>query len=93
MNDTKRYCVLHFSSHKSRRVTRSSAAAEALALVDAFENAFIIKHDLQRILGQKIPLLHLIDSKILFDAITGQKYTTEKRLMVDIVSIREAYKD
>lgn len=61
--------------------------------MEAFDNAFIIKHDLQRILGPKIPLLHLIDSQVLFDVITGQKYRTEKRLMVDIASIREAYKD
>jgi hypothetical protein len=35
----------------------------------------------------------LTDSKLLFEVITGNKYTTEKGLMADIASTREAYKD
>ena len=35
----------------------------------------------------------ITDSKLLVDVITGNNYTTEKRLMVDIASIREAYND
>jgi hypothetical protein len=93
MDRSARCCVLQFSSHKSRRVTRSSMAAEALAFADAFDHAFILKHDLQRILGREVPLLMLTDSKFLFDVITGNKYTTEKKLMADIASIREAYND
>jgi hypothetical protein len=42
---TSTCCILHFYSHKYRRVTRSSMAAEALAFSDAFDHAFIIKHD------------------------------------------------
>lgn len=68
-------------------------AAEALAFADAFDQAYILKHDLQRILGQEIPLFMLTDSKLLFDVITGNRYTTEKRLMVDIAAVREAYND
>jgi hypothetical protein len=56
---TSTCCILHFSSHKSRRVTRSSMAPEALAFSDSFDHAFIIKHDLQRMLGREIPLLML----------------------------------
>ena len=93
MDKHHRGSILHFSSHKSRRVTRSSIAAENLAFVDGFGNAFILRHDLQRMLGRKILLLMLTDSKALFDVITGSDYTTEKRLMVDLAAIREAYND
>jgi hypothetical protein len=68
-------------------------AAEALVFSDAFDHASILKNDLQRILGREVPLLMLTDSKLLFDVITGNKYTTEKRLMADIASIWDAYKD
>ena len=93
MDRTTRCRVLQFLLHKSRRVTRSNMAADALAFADAFDHAFILKHDLQRILGREVPLLMLTDSKLLFDAITGNKYTTEKRLMVDIAFIRKAHHD
>ena len=53
MDRHHRESVLHFSSHKSRRVTRSSMAAETLAFFDGFDNAFILRHDLQRMLGRK----------------------------------------
>lgn len=84
-------CVISFSSHKSRRVTRSSMAGETIALAEAFDLSFILKHDLQRMLGREIPLLLFTDSKLLFDVITGNRYTTEARLMVDVASVREAY--
>ena len=84
-------CVIHYSSHKSKRVATSSMAAEALAFADGFYNSFIIKHDLQRIMGRELPLLMLTDSKIFFDMLTRKKYTTEKRIMADIASTREAY--
>lgn len=69
-------CVLQFSSHKSRRITRSSMAGETIALAEGFDHAFIIKHDLQRILGRKVPLLLVTDSKLLFDVITRNRYTS-----------------
>ena len=66
-------------------------AAEALAFADGLENSFIIKHDLKRIIGKPLPLHMLADLKILFDMLTRKKYTTEKRIMADIASTREAY--
>lgn len=91
MDAYNRCSILQFSSHKSRRVTRSSLAGETIALADAFDNVFLLQHDLQRILGKQIPILMMTDSKLLFDVITGNKYTTEARLMVDIAAVREAY--
>jgi hypothetical protein len=85
--------VLHFSSHKSKRVTRSTMAAETLAFVDAFDNAFILRHELSRMMGTNIPILMMTDSRALFDVITRARYTTERRLMVDIAAAREAYKE
>ena len=53
MDKYYRASVLHFSSYKSRRVTRFRMAAETLAIVDGLDNAFIPRHDLQPVLCQK----------------------------------------
>ena len=93
MDSTKKCAIVHFISHKSRRIARSSMAAETLAFVEGFDNAYLILHDLERMLGKEIPLIMLTDCKLLFDAITRSRYTTERRLMVDIASAREAYQE
>ena len=68
-------------------------AGETLAFVDAFDNAYILRNDLERMLGISMPLLMLTDSEQLFNVLTRARYTTEKRLMVDISATREAYSD
>jgi len=49
-------------------------AAETLSFVDAFDQAFIVKHNLESMLGQDIPLIMMTDSKQLFDFLTKNKY-------------------
>ena len=44
-------------------------------------------------LCQKIPLTILTDSKSLFDVITKSSTTSERRLMIDITAVRNAYND
>ena len=90
MESTKKCAVIHFISHKPRRVARSSIAAETLAFVESYDNAYLILHDLERMLGREVPLILLTDCKLLFDTITSSRYTTEKRLMIDIAAAREA---
>lgn len=91
MDDTNHGSIIQFSSHKARRVTRSSFAGETIALADAFDNVFLLQHDLQRILGKPVPILVMTDSKLLFDVITGNRTTSEARQMVDVAAVREAY--
>ena len=84
--------VMTYSSRKSRRVVKSIMAGEVYAFADAFDAAFIIKHDLERIYDQHLPLVMLTDSKQMFDVITRASHTTKKRLMIDVAAAREAYK-
>ena len=92
--DASNKCAfLHFLSHKSVRVTRSSMAGETLAFIDAFDNAFLIRHDLENMLRTHIRIIMMTDCIQLFHVITRDRYTSERRLMIEISAIREAYSD
>ena len=55
-------------------------AAETKAIAEAFDSAFILKHDLENAISRTIPLLMLTDSQALSDVLTRAKYTSEKDL-------------
>lgn len=84
--------IIHYQSYKWRRVARLSMAGETLAFTDGFDCAYLIRHDLTRMVNRNIPLLMFTDSEKLFEVLTRSRYTTEKRLLVSIAAAREAYK-
>lgn len=86
-DDSNQVSFLHFSSTKSKRVTRSSTATETLELVEDFDHTYLIQHDLQRIIGQCVPILMLTDSSHLFSALNPAKGKTERRLMIDMAAL------
>ncbi len=86
-----RCCIIGYRSYKCQRVTRSAMASECHAFADAFDFAFILKHDLETLLSQIIPIQMLNDNKSLFDIIVKASRTTERRLMIDVAACREAY--
>ncbi len=63
---------------KVQRVVRSIMAGEIYAFSSAFDHAYIIKHDLERILGCQIPLSMFTDSKQIFDVITRASRTQRR---------------
>ena len=63
------------------------------AFADAFDHAFTLKYDLESLLKQRIPLSLFTDSRSLFDVIKKSSSTSEKRLMIDITSVRKAYEN
>ena len=83
--------ILDFASRKCKRVVRSIMAGEVYAFAEGFDTVFAIKHALEKLYRQKIPITMLTDSKQMFDVITKASFTSEKRLLIDISAAREAY--
>ena len=59
---------------------------------DAFDMAFAIKYDPSKMMKSHVPITALTDSLSLFDVITKATLPTEKRLMVDLQTVKELYK-
>lgn len=70
---------------------RSVLGGEVYAFADGMDVGLTLKHDLEGIVGRSIGLRMFTDSKTLFDVITKNTTTTEKRLMIDIKAVRESY--
>lgn len=83
--------LIVWSSRKSKRVPRSTSGIEAMALDDALDMAYTIKHGWQKMCGEKVLIEIFTDSLSLFSAITKAITTLEKRLLFDIVIVKKAY--
>lgn len=69
---------IHYSSFKSKRITRSVFAAELYAMLLGFDHGFVIHKTTVYFLGQPIPLQIYTDSRGLFDVLTTLNIITEK---------------
>lgn len=85
-----RCCPLAWGSKKIRRVVKSSLAAETLSLVDAIDVAMYLKHILSEVLqSDDIAIRCHVDNKSLWDNVHSTKSVSEKRLRIDMASIKE----
>jgi hypothetical protein len=83
--------IVHYASIKCQRVTRSVLASELIAAVHGFDMGAAIKGAISAILNREVPLVLCTDSKSLYDCLVKLGTTTEKRLMIDIMAMRESY--
>jgi len=87
--------LIHWTSVKCRRVTRAVLASELYAMVLGVDLAIAIKSTLDMITTQlnmpNIPSVICTDSFSLYECLIKLGTTKEKRLMIDIMSIRESY--
>ena len=83
-------CVLNWKSNKIVRVVKSTLAAETLALAEGIDDALYIKkmiHDL--IPSIKLPIYAKTDNKDLVESIYSTKMVKDKRLRIELASIKE----
>jgi hypothetical protein len=90
-DSTGRANVLHWSSTKCKRVTRSVLASELYGMAHGFDMGASVKSTIDKMLGIELPLVVCTDSKSLYECLVKLGTTQEKRLMVDVMCLRQAY--
>ena len=83
--------ILHWSSIKCKRVTRSVLASELYAMAHGFDIGAVLKATLFRVLQYDVPMVICTDSKSLYECLVKLGTTNKKRLMIDIMSLRQLY--
>lgn len=87
--------ILHWSSVKCKRVTRSVLASEIYGLVSGFDQGYALVSTLNVIADRlhlpRIPLSICTDSYSLYECLAKLGTTGEKRLMIDVMGLRQSY--
>jgi hypothetical protein len=83
--------LIHWSSIKCKRVIRSVLAAELYAMINDFDVEAVIKSIIERMLHISLSLILLTDSKFLYDCLVKLDTIAEKRLMIDLMCLRQSY--
>jgi hypothetical protein len=87
--------LIHYSSTKCKRVTRSVLASEIYGMVGGVDTAIAINTTIKMItdqLGFSHPaIIVCTDSYSLYECLVKLGTTKEKRLMIDIMALRQSY--
>jgi hypothetical protein len=83
--------LIHWSSIKCKRVIKSVLAAKLYAMINDFDVEAIIKSIIERMLHISLSLILFTDLKSLFECLIKLDTTSEKRLMIDLMCLRQFY--
>lgn len=87
--------TIHWSSTKCKRVTRAVLASELYAMTNGVDIAIPLCTTINQIMAQlglkTVPLIVCTDSRSLYECLVKLGTTKEKRLMIDVMAIRESY--
>ncbi|KAI0996097.1 hypothetical protein K3495_g12084, partial [Podosphaera aphanis] len=87
--------IIHWSSTKCKRVTRAVLASELYAMTNGVDIAIPLSMTINQIMGKLslpiVPLIICTDSRSLYECLVKLGTTKEKRLMIDVMAIRESY--
>jgi hypothetical protein len=72
-------------------VTRSVLAAELFAMIHGFDVESVLKSTLIKMLDVVVSLILVTNSKSLYDCLIRLNTTVEKRLMIDVMTLRQFY--
>lgn len=83
--------IIHYGSIRSKRITRSVLAAEIFLMVHRFHISSTIRLTLNDLIGRIIPCHVYTDSKSLYESLVRINQSTEKRLLIDLRMLCQAY--
>jgi hypothetical protein len=85
--------ILHWFSIKCKLITRSVLKIKLFAMIHDFDVDSMLKIILIKMLFLKISILLIlvIDSKSLYDCLVRLEITVEKRLMMNVMTLRQSY--
>jgi hypothetical protein len=83
--------LIHWSLIKYKRVIRSVLAIELYVMINDFDVESIIKLIIERMLHISLSLILLTNFKSLFDCLVKLNTISEKRLMIDLMCLRQSY--
>jgi hypothetical protein len=88
--------LINWRSVKSKRVTRSVLASEVYGMLAGIDIVYVIGSTLNIVIKQlDLPMISIVvytDSYSLYECLVKLGTTKEKRLMIDIMAIRQSYK-
>lgn len=79
--------IIHWSSIKCKKITRSVLVSELYAIVYGFDIEAVLKLIMKFVLKQSVLMIFCTDLKSLYDCLVKLGTTQEKRLMVDIMCL------
>ena len=86
-------CPLSWRANKIKRVVRSTLAAETLALQEGIDEGLYLRHLMSEILQQSIPIDIYVDHKGVVDSIRSTKLVSDRKLRIDIASLKETLQE
>jgi hypothetical protein len=89
--DEQKANLIHWFSIKYKRIIRSVLTAELYAMINDFDVESIIKSSLERIINVLISLILCTNFKSLYDCLIKLETIIEKRLMIDLMCLRQSY--
>ncbi len=91
LTDDVKANIIHWFFTKCKRMTRSVLAAKLYAMTNEFDADSVIKSIIQRIFNIFLSMILLTDSRSLYDCLVKLDTTSEKRLMIDLMCLRQSY--
>jgi hypothetical protein len=83
--------IIHWFSTKCKRVTRSVLASELYGMAYGFNMGASVKSIINRVLEMELSLVVYMDSKSLYECLVKLGTTREKRLIINVMCLRQAY--